>query len=108
MAGAAKHPLAGKWRITEMELWDADFLDLVQSAFISFDGKGSGEFAFGAVQAGLDCWFGSQSVDFTWEGFDEMDPVHGDGDAELQEDGTLTGEIRYHRGDESTFKARRW
>jgi hypothetical protein len=36
------------------------------------------------------------------------DPVHGDGDAELGEDGTLTGEIRYHLGDEPTFKARRW
>ncbi len=55
MAGAAKHPLAGRWRITEMELWDADFLDLMQPAFISFDGEGSGEFAFGAVQAGFDC-----------------------------------------------------
>jgi hypothetical protein len=108
MAGKPKHPLAGRWRITEMELWDANFLDLVQPAFISFDGEGGGEFAFGAVQAGLDCWYGGQSVDFTWEGFDEMDPVHGDGDAELEEDGTLTGEIRYHLGDESTFKARRW
>jgi len=47
-------------------------------------------------------------VDFTWEGFDKMDPVRGDGDAELAEDGTLTGEIRYHLGDESAFKARRW
>ena len=98
MAEVSKHPLAGKWRITEMELWDADFLDLVQPAYISFDGEGSGEFAFGAVQAG----------DFTREGFDEMDPVRGEGDAEVEENGTLTGEIRYHLGDESTFKARRW
>jgi hypothetical protein len=108
MARASKHPLAGRWRITEMELWDADFLDLVQPAFISFDGEGSGEFAFGAVQAGLDCWYGVQSADFTWEGFDEMDLVRGDGEVELEDDGTLTGEIRYHLGDESTFKARRW
>ena len=34
MAGAAKHPLAGKWRITEMELWDADFLDLIPPAAV--------------------------------------------------------------------------
>jgi hypothetical protein len=108
MAGTSKHPLAGRWRITEMELWEADFLDLVQPAFISFDGEGSGEFAFGAVRAGLDCWYGGQSVDFTWEGFDELDPVRGYGDAELEEDGSLTGEIRYHFGDESTFRARRW
>lgn len=37
-----------------------------------------------------------------------MDPVHGDGDAELQADGTLTGEVRYHQDAESTFKARHW
>jgi hypothetical protein len=31
IAGASKHPLTGR-RITEMELWDTDFLDLVQPA----------------------------------------------------------------------------
>ena len=91
-----------------MELWDADFLDLIQPAYISFDGEGSGELAFGALQGGLECWYGAESADFTWEGFDEMDPVRGDGDAELEEDGTLTGEIRIHLGDELSFKARRW
>jgi len=45
---------------------------------------------------------------FTWQGFDEMDPVCGAGDAELDEGGLLTGEIRFHDGDDSTFKARRW
>jgi hypothetical protein len=30
------------------------------------------------------------------------------GDAELDEDGLLTGEIRFHDGDDSAFKARRW
>lgn len=108
MADLSRHPLLGRWRIVEMELWDADFLDLVQPATISFDGKGGGEFAFGAVQGGLDCWYGPRSIDFTWEGSDEMDPARGDGEAELEEDGTLTGEIRFHHGDESTFKARRW
>ncbi len=37
-----------------------------------------------------------------------MDLVRGDGEVELEDDSTLTGEIRYHLGDESTFKARRW
>jgi hypothetical protein len=35
-----------------MEMWDTDFLDLVQPAYISFDDRG-GEFAFGAVQASV-------------------------------------------------------
>jgi hypothetical protein len=47
-------------------------------------------------------------VRFTWEGFDETDPAFGAGSAKLAPDGSLTGEIRFHRGDESTFKARRW
>jgi hypothetical protein len=37
-----------------------------------------------------------------------MDPASGAGEAELDEDGLLTGEIRFHNGDDSAFKARRW
>jgi hypothetical protein len=69
-----QHPLAGRWQITTMELWEANFFGLVQPAFISFDGQGSGGFTFGAVQAGLGCWFAAQSVDFTWDGFHEWIP----------------------------------
>jgi hypothetical protein len=31
-----------------------------------------------------------------------------DGWAEVEKDGSLTGKIRFHNGDDSTFKARRW
>jgi hypothetical protein len=41
-------PLLGKWRIVQMELWDADFLDTIEPAYIAFDAKGRGEFMFGA------------------------------------------------------------
>ncbi len=105
---AHDHPLLGKWRIVEMELWDSDFLDLVEPAYIRFDAQSGGEFVFGAVQGSLHCRYGPGSVRFTWEGSDEMDPVSGAGDAELDDDGLLTGEIRFHNGDDSTFKARRW
>jgi hypothetical protein len=37
-----------------------------------------------------------------------MDGVSGDGDAQLEDGDTLTGEIRFHLGDESSFIARRW
>jgi len=37
-----------------------------------------------------------------------MDEASGDGFAQIEEDATLTGEIRFHLGDESSFKARRW
>jgi hypothetical protein len=101
------NPLLGKWRITSMELWDAGFIDLLGPGYIRFDADGGGEFAFGAVQGGLDCHFGTDSAHLTWEGSDDMDHACGDGDADLEEDGTLTGEIRFHRGDESSFTARR-
>ena len=105
---AHDHSLLGKWRIIEMELWDSDFLDLVEPAYIRFDAQGHGEFVFGAVQGSLHCRYSPASVRFTWQGSDEMDPASGAGDAELDEDGLLTGEIRFHAGDDSTFKARRW
>jgi hypothetical protein len=105
---ARNHPLLGRWRIVETELWDSDFLDLVGPAYISFDAQGRGSFAFGAVQGSLHCRYGPGSVRFTWQGFDEMDPVSGAGEAELDEDGLLTGELRFHDGDDSAFKARRW
>ena len=105
---ARDHPLLGKWRIVEMALWDSDFLDLVEPAYIRFDAQGRGEFVFGAVQGSLHCRYGPASVRFTWQGSDEMDPASGAGDAELDEDGLLTGEIRFHDGDNSAFKARRW
>jgi hypothetical protein len=94
-----KSPLLGRWRITEMELWDTDFVDMLEPAYIAFEAKGGGEFVFGAAPDG---------VRFTWQGLDEMDPASGAGSAALAPYGSLTGEIRFHRGDGSTLKARRW
>jgi len=39
--------LKGKGRIVEMEMWDKDFLDMMEPAYIACDGKAVGEFAFG-------------------------------------------------------------
>ena len=80
--------LKGKWRIVETELWGADHLDLVAPAYIVFDGKGRGEFAFGALTATLEAAFTPSGADFDWHGFDEGDEVSGDGWAELQDDGS--------------------
>ncbi len=101
------HPLLGKWRITNMELWDAAFIDLLGPSYIRFDANGGGEFAFGAVQGGLDCHSGTDSIHFTWGAATTWTTPCGHGDADLEEDGTLTGEIRFHRDDESSFTARR-
>ena len=68
--------------------------------------QGRGEIALGALQAGLDIEYSRSSVGFTWEGFDEMDQVSGDGSAELLDDGTIEIEFAYHNGDEAVLKAK--
>jgi hypothetical protein len=100
--------LKGKWRIVEMAMWDTAFLDMMEPAYILFEGKTGGEFAFGCVTGQLHCRQTANGVDFTWQGNDEMDEASGGGSAELQKDGSLTGEIRFHNGDDSTFIARPW
>ncbi len=103
--------IIGKWRITEMEAWDREAIDLVGPAFIEFRGQG-GEFHFIAVDGWMDCRHGQRSgrpyVDFTWEGNDECDPASGRGWAKLLKDGSLSGHIHFHHGDDSSFKAIRF
>ena len=101
------HPLTGKWRIVEADLWDRDYLDLVEPASITIRADGHGEIAFGAMQASLDLEYSQSTVFFTWAGFDEMDDVSGSGSAELLDDGSIEIEFAYHLGDEAVLKARR-
>ena len=55
MRRGAKSALIGKWRIIEMGLWDNDYLDMVEPAYIQLQANGLGEFKFGCVVGGLDC-----------------------------------------------------
>ena len=77
---------------------------------ITFQKSGSGGFHFGCVHASLD-WRYNDSldrVDFTFEGFDEGDQVSGRGWAKIEGKGKeLVGQIVFHQGDESGFKARK-
>lgn len=38
------HPLAGKWRIVEMKLWDPEFIELLGPGYTAFDDPGGSEF----------------------------------------------------------------
>ncbi len=105
MTGPAECQVIGPWRIIEADLWDRDYLDLVEPAFISFGPDGHGEFAFGAVNAGMDLEYARTMVFFTFTGFDEMDQVSGSGSAALADDGTLEVELSFHLGDDATLKA---
>ena len=99
--------VVGRWQIVEADLWDRDYLDLVEPAYIAFDENGRGEFAFGVVNAAMDLEYGRRIIFFTWAGFAEMDEVGGTGSVELEDDGTLEIEISFHLGDDATLKAER-
>jgi hypothetical protein len=47
--------IIGRWRITEMDNWDQEAVDLVQPGFIEFDDDGLGELGFIVVTGELDC-----------------------------------------------------
>lgn len=100
----------GTFHIAEMDQWDEDFLNLVTQAYMQLNADGTGRFQFGAVDGFMDCrWTerdGKPALDFSWEGFDEGDPVTGRGWALLDGD-TLNGHLYFHMGDDSGFVAKR-
>jgi len=104
--------ITGRWRITEMDNWDQDAVDLVQPGFIEFDDDGLGSLGFIVVTGELD-WRdaerdGGPRVEFSWQGSDEGDDVSGRGWAAPNPDGTLQGHIYFHLGDDSAFRAERF
>ena len=108
MSSPKRCMLLGKWRITQSDIWDKDYLDLVEPAYILLEEDGHGEVALGALNARLDLEYGKAIVFFTWAGFDEMDEVSGSGSAKLNDDGTISIEFAYQNGDEAELIARPW
>ena len=99
--------LRGKWRIIELPGYEADYADMMGPAYILFEPTG-GEFAFGCVTGSFADDGDNDSVELEWDGNDEMDEIRGGGWAELQSDGSLSGEIKIHNGDDIPFIAARW
>ena len=93
-----------------MDEWNEEYVDLVETAHITIDKRGQGEFLFGAVMGWLDCRFterdGLPFVEFSWEGLSEGDSVGGRGWASLQSDGNLEGHLFIHLSDDSAFVAK--
>jgi hypothetical protein len=92
----------GKWRVVETPEHDM----AGAGSYILFNASGD-EFA-------LDCLTGSihgrcegDAVESTWDGNDEMEEASGHGWAEVQQDGSLEGEISLENGDDVPFIARR-
>jgi hypothetical protein len=106
-----KNPFLGKWRITEMEEWDKDFIDAEEEGYIEFGKGGQGDFQFGYVHGFIDynveTEAGKQRLDFSWEGSNEMDEAAGRGWVRMEDDGTLYGKITFHMGERSWFRAKK-
>jgi hypothetical protein len=94
--------VTGAWRIVEMDLWDAEAINLLGPGYIQFDADRTGHFRFIAVEGWMDCRSGRRDgrpyVEFTWEGNDESDPASGRGWAALEEDGSLRGAYLFPPG----------
>ena len=91
----------GKWRVVEIPDYDM----AVSGAYILF-GKSGGEFAFDCLTGSIHGACDGDAVEFTWQGNDEMEAASGRGWAELQDDGSLEGEICLDNGDDIAFIAR--
>jgi hypothetical protein len=93
------------WRIVKADIWDRDYLDLVEPAMIT--SGGFVEIVFVALEADLIVRYSEPVVHFTWAGSDEMDDVSGDGHAEPLGDGAIEIAFTYQNGDEALLKVKR-
>ncbi len=101
--------LLGRWEIESMDLWDAEAINLLEQGHITFTADGA-HMLFICVNLGLDCrpkGRAGTAAEFTFEGDDEGTPTSGLGHAKLVGADRIEGVIRFHRGDESGFSARR-
>ena len=75
--------ITGRWRITEMDNWDQEAIDLVRPGFIEFGEDGLGSLGFIVVTGELDCRAvdhdGRPGIEFSWQGSDEGDEASGRG-----------------------------
>jgi len=103
-----KPQFVGRWRLTEMEAWDSDYINLTGPGYLKIDRDGGGFMQFGAVEAALDCraedMGDKRRLEFSFRGSDEGDPISGRGWATVSGD-EITGRIYFHQGDESGFIA---
>lgn len=98
----------GKWRISDMELWDQEFVDLIEAGHLTFNDDGTGTIIFGAVNVVVDGRVesvnGAERLEFSFAGGDEGEFVCGRGWAHVSGP-NMSGNIYFHRGDVSTFTA---
>jgi hypothetical protein len=99
----------GKWRITEMEVWAQDMVNLNENGYFKFDEDNQGRFIFCAVEGYMDVVVNTRmpELEFSWEGTDGKRPVSGRGKIEFPTPFEGEGIIYIHNGDRSTFNIKR-
>ena len=106
--GPTVRGFVGGWTITGTDLWVDEDLALLGRPEIAVDRQGVGSIQVGALQAGLDYRLDKSArlprANFSWSGFDDMDPVSGRGWAEI-EGASMRGKLFIHMGDETEFTA---
>lgn len=104
----ARSPFEGRWRITSMVMWSQDVVDAEVEGYVEFGTNGLGSFQFAYVSGDIDyrdsTRDGKPSVEWSWDGNDEMDPAKGSGWAVIDGD-KIHGVIAIHHADQSEFEA---
>jgi hypothetical protein len=85
-------PFNGSWRISDMQLWDTEVIELLGPGSFTFGDDRSGKFQFIAVRGWRD---------------DESSEASGRGWAIVEDNGTLSGQIFFHQAGDSAFTAKR-
>ena len=80
--------IRGRWQVVETPGYDM----ALAGAYILFDQAG-GEFAFDCLTGSIHGACHADTVEFGWQGNDEMEPAEGEGWAGLKDDGSLEREI---------------
>lgn len=98
--------VVGRWRIKWMEMWDQEFVDLVEPGYFQFDEDGLGFFVFGAVEGQVDYRMSDDGgrVEFSWSGNDDGRQKSGRGWFQILSSRSAKGEFFIHCGDESAVE----
>ena len=103
-------PFEGRWHIVSVTEFDEDCINLEGQGFIELDASDGGKFQFGYWRGDMDCRLTKRddepAVEWSWEGFEEMEPEGGSGWAVLKGD-ELHGVIAFNDGEEYGFVAKR-
>ncbi len=103
------HEFVGKWRITKMDVWSQDMVDLVEDGYFNFDEDNQGQFGFCEIEGNMEFVINTRmpELEFSWEGTDGNDHVSGRGKIEFETPFEGEGIIYIHNGDSSTFNIKR-